>query len=95
MQPGKIWLIFELNTGTQWKSIRPKGFESLKLTLRIFSLYTKTGVSLITTGYRRLPQDTAGSPDIGVFNGIYHIKGNICSGPRGPKAAAPQSDADD
>ena len=23
--------------------------------------------------YRRLPQDTAGSPDIGVFNGIYHI----------------------
>ena len=32
----------------------------------------KTGVSLITAGYRRLPQDTAGSPDIGVFNGIYH-----------------------
>ena len=33
----------------------------------------KTGVSLITIGYRRLPQDSAGSPDIGVFNGIYHI----------------------
>ena len=33
----------------------------------------KTGVSLITAAYRRLPQDTAGSPDIGVFNGIYHI----------------------
>ena len=26
---------------------------------------------------------------------IYHIKGHICTGPRGPKAAAPQSDADD
>ena len=23
-----------------------------------------------------------------------HIKGHICTGPRGPKAAAPQSDAD-
>ena len=23
--------------------------------------------------YRRIPQDTAGFPDIGVFNGIYHI----------------------
>ena len=33
----------------------------------------KTGVSLITAGYGRLPQDTVGSPDIGVFNGIYHI----------------------
>ena len=33
----------------------------------------KTRVSLITAGYRRLPQDTAGSPDIGVFNGINHI----------------------
>ena len=91
MQPGKIWLIFELNTGTHWKSIRPKGFESLKLTLRIFSLYENGGQS----DYHRIPQDTAGPPDIGVFNGIYHIKGHICSGPRGPKAAAPQSDADD
>ena len=27
--------------------------------------------------------------------GTRHIKGHICSGPRGPKAAAPQSDADD
>ena len=42
-----------------------------------------------------LPQDAAVSPDIGDFNGIYHIKGHICTGPRGPKAAAPQSDADD
>ena len=24
-----------------------------------------------------------------------HIKGHICTGPRGPKAAAPQSDVDD
>ena len=31
------------------------------------------GVSLITAGYRRIPQDTAGSLDIGLFNGIYHI----------------------
>ena len=23
--------------------------------------------------YRKIPQDTTGSPDIGVFNGIYHI----------------------
>ena len=69
------------------------GFESIKLTFRILSLYTKTGVSLITAVYRRLPQDTAVSPDIGVFNGIYHII--TCTGPRGPKAAAPQSDADD
>ena len=69
MQPGKIWLIFELNT----ESIRPKGFENIKPTFRILSLYTKTRVSLITDGYRRLPLDTAGSPDIGVFNGIYHF----------------------
>ena len=55
------------------KSIWPKGFESIKSTFRILSLYTKTGVSLITAGYRRLPQDTAGSPGIGVFNGNYHI----------------------
>ena len=55
------------------KSIRPKGFESIKPTFRILSLYTKTGVSLITAGYHRLPQDTAGSPDVGVINGIYHI----------------------
>ena len=27
--------------------------------------------------------------------GTRHIKGHICTGPRGPKAAAPQSDADD
>ena len=27
--------------------------------------------------------------------GTKHIKGHICTGPRGPKAAAPQSDADD
>ena len=40
------------------------GFESIKPTFRILSLYTKTGVSLITAGYRRLPQDTAGSPDM-------------------------------
>ena len=73
MQPGKIWLIFELNTGHIGKSIWPKGFESIKPTFRILSLYKKTGVSLITAGYRRIPQDTAGSPDIGVFNGIYHI----------------------
>ena len=58
VQPGKIWLIFELHIG---KSIRPKGFESIKPTFRILSLYTKTGVSLITAGYRRLPQGTAGS----------------------------------
>ena len=31
------------------------------------------GVSLITAGYRRIPQDTAGSLEMGVFNGIYHI----------------------
>ena len=34
---------------------RPKGFESIKPTFRILSLYTKTGVSLITAGYRRIP----------------------------------------
>ena len=27
--------------------------------------------------------------------GAGHIKGHTCTGPRGPKAAAPQSDADD
>ena len=27
--------------------------------------------------------------------GTKHIKGHICTGQRGPKAAAPQSDADD
>ena len=27
--------------------------------------------------------------------GTRHIEGHICTGPRGPKAAAPQSDADD
>ena len=27
--------------------------------------------------------------------GTRHIMGHICTGPRGPKAAAPQSDADD
>ena len=27
--------------------------------------------------------------------GPRHIKGHICTGPRGPKAAAPKSDADD
>ena len=27
--------------------------------------------------------------------GTRHIKGRICTGPRGPKAAAPQFDADD
>ena len=75
-------------------SCRPRP-TAIKPTFRILYLHTKTGVSLITAGYRRLPQDTAGSPDIGVFNGIYHIKGYICAGPRGPKAAAPQSDADD
>ena len=63
------------------KSIRPKGFESIKPTFRILSLYTKTGVSLITAGYSG--------------KGTRHIKGHICTGPRGPKAAAPQSDADD
>ena len=73
MQPGKIWFIFELRPGHIGKSIRPKGFESIKPAFLILSLYTKTGVSLITAGYRRVPQDTAGSPDIGVFNGIYHI----------------------
>ena len=73
MEPGKIWLIFELIPGHIGKSIRPKGFESIKPTFRILSMYTKTGVSLITAGYRRLPQDIAGSPYIGVFNGIYHI----------------------
>ena len=57
MQPGKIWLIFELNTGTHWKINWPKGFESIKSTFRILSLYTKTGVSLITAGYHRIPQD--------------------------------------
>ena len=31
------------------------------------------GVSLITAGYHRIPQDTAGSLDMGVFNEIYHI----------------------
>ena len=55
------------------KSIRHKGFERIKPTFRILSLYTKTGVSLITAGYHMLPQDTTGSPDIGVINGIYHI----------------------
>ena len=53
MQPSKIWLIFELNTG----SIRPKGFESIKPTFGILSLYKKTGINLITAGYCRLPQD--------------------------------------
>ena len=31
----------------------------------------------------------------GTCKGTRHIKGHICTGPRGPKAAAPQSDADD
>ena len=57
MQHGKIRLIFELNTGHIGKSIRPKGFESIKPTFRILSLYTKTGVSLITAGYHRITQD--------------------------------------
>ena len=57
MQSGKIWVIFELNTVTHGKSIRPKGFESIKPTFRILSLYTKTGVSLITAGYHRIPHD--------------------------------------
>ena len=34
---------------------------------------TILGVSLITAGYRRIPQDTAGSLDNGVFDGIYYI----------------------
>ena len=57
MQPGKIWLIFELNAGHIGKSFWPKGFESIKPTFRILSLYAKTGVSFITAGYHRIPQD--------------------------------------
>ena len=34
---------------------------------------TNKRVILITAGYCRIPQDTAGSLDMGVFNGIYHI----------------------
>ena len=76
MQPGKIWLIFKLNTGHIGKSIRPKGFESIKLTFRIWSLYTKTGVSLITAGYHKV-----GGPDLMENNPtesiINRLKGQI------------------
>ena len=65
MQPGKIWLIFELNTGTHWKIN-----SAYKADVPDFiSVYENGGQS----DYRRIPQDTAGSPDIGVFNGINHI----------------------
>ena len=37
-------------------SIRPKGFENIKPTFRILSLYTKTVGNLITAGYHRIPQ---------------------------------------
>ena len=47
----------ERSFGRFGKSIRPKGFESIKPTFQILSLYTKTGVSLITAGYHRMPQD--------------------------------------
>ena len=49
MQPGKIWLIFEQIPGHIGKSIRPKGFESIKPT----SVYENGGQS----DYRRIPQD--------------------------------------
>ena len=51
------------------KSILPKGFESMKPTFRILSLYMKTGVSLITAGYHRIPQD----PLILAFSMIFTI----------------------
>ena len=49
MQLGKIWLVFELIPGHIGKSIRPKGFESIKLTFR----YENGGQS----DYRSIPQD--------------------------------------
>ena len=60
MQPGKIWLIFELK---YWDTLENQfcqghnGFEILKPAFRISSLYMKTGVSLITAGYHMIPQD--------------------------------------
>ena len=52
----KCNLIFGLNTETHWKINSALGFESIKPTFRILSLYTKTGVS----DYRRIPQATTG-----------------------------------
>ena len=49
MQPGKIWLIFELNTGTHWKIN-----SAYKADVPDFiSVYENGGQS----DYRRIPQD--------------------------------------
>ena len=64
MQPVKIWLIFEINTGYIGKSIRPNKADVPDF----ISVYENGGQS----DYRRISH-TAGSPDFGVFNGIYHI----------------------
>ena len=69
MQPGKIWFIFELNTGTHWKINLAYVFWAD--VPDFISVYENGGQS----DYRRLPQDTAGSPDIGVLNWIFHIIG--------------------
>ena len=80
-----------------------RGFSSVNI------IKTTARTSMKQEALSSLVRIKVGGPDLMEYNptesiinwlnsgnlGTRHIKGHICTGPRGQKAAAPQSDADD